>query len=342
MPVDRDDATPDSGQVRVAGFGRVGAGGRPDTAIARLDGAASAGTASPAADLAALGENAELGESAGVAPIALFDAEHVADARGDAPVADLGGPASAHQSTGTRDHTTGEPGVDRDIRRSRNDRRSRAAGSRAAESSRDADAARPASGTADLRKTGVGTSGTGAAEAELGPDADPETVARSICLRLLTDRARTRQDLAQALRRKGVPDESANAVLERFSEVGLIDDAALAGQWVRTRHTVRGLGRHALAVELRRKGVADDVAGEALAEIDTDAEVRRAHQLVDRKLRGMAIGTVQERAVAGRRLAGMLARKGYGASVAYRVVREALADHGADAEELGDTDPPDG
>lgn len=337
MPVDRDDATPDSGQVRVAGFGRVGAGGRPDTAIARLDGAASAGTASPAADLAALGENAELGESAGVVPIALFDAEHVADARGDAPVADLGGPAAAHQSTGTPDRTADEPGVGQDVRRSRKERRGRTAGS-----SRNAGSARPTSGTADLRTTRVGTAGTGTAEAELGPDADPETVARSICLRLLTDRARTRQDLAQALRRKGVPDESANAVLERFSEVDLIDDAALAGQWVRTRHTVRGLGRHALAVELRRKGVADDVAGEALAEIDTDAEVRRAHQLVDRKLRGMAIGTVQERAVAGRRLAGMLARKGYGASVAYRVVREALADHGADAEELGDTDPPDG
>ena len=107
------------------------------------------------------------------------------------------------------------------------------------------------------------------------PDADPVAVAREICLRLLAERARTRQELAQALRKREVPDEAANAVLERFDEVGLIDDAAFAGQWVRARHTRRGLARRAIAVELRRKGVADEVAQEALAEVDTDAEEQR-------------------------------------------------------------------
>jgi regulatory protein len=173
------------------------------------------------------------------------------------------------------------------------------------------------------------------------PDADPVTVAREICLRLLTDRARTRQELAQALARKGVPAEAAAEVLDRFDEVGLIDDAAFAGQWVRSRHTHRGLGRRAIAVELRRKGVADDVAGEALAEVDTAAEARRARELVDRKLRSLAVGTAEQRASAARRLVGMLARKGYGAGVAYGVVREALADHGADTEELGADEPSD-
>src|SRR5207248_3069772 len=82
---------------------------------------------------------------------------------------------------------------------------------------------------------------------ELDPDADPVAVAREVCLRLLSDRARTRRELAQALRRKGVPDDAANAVLERFDEVGLIDDAAFAGQWVRSRHSHRGLARRAIA-----------------------------------------------------------------------------------------------
>jgi regulatory protein len=196
----------------------------------------------------------------------------------------------------------------------------------------------------------------GARVGRLGPDApdpdrpgpgqaealsDPVAIAREICLRLLTDRARTRQELAQALGRKGVPAEAAAAVLDRFDEVGLIDDAAFAGQWVRARHTHRGLGRRAIAVELRRKGVADDVAGEALAEVDAEAEARRARELVDRKLRSLAVGTAEQRAAAGRRLVGMLARKGYGAAVAYRVVREALAEHGADVEELDGADPPD-
>jgi regulatory protein len=129
-------------------------------------------------------------------------------------------------------------------------------------------------------------------------------------------------------------------VLERFDEVGLIDDAAFAGQWVRSRHAHRGLARRAIAVELRRKGVSDEAAGEALAEVDAESEQRRARELVDRKLRSLAVGTAEQRAVAGRRLVGMLARKGYGAGIAYRVVKEALAERGAEADELGDGEIP--
>ncbi|MHA6626060.1 regulatory protein RecX [Pseudonocardia sichuanensis] len=175
---------------------------------------------------------------------------------------------------------------------------------------------------------------------ELDPDADPVAVAREICLRMLTDRARTRQELAQALQRKGVPDDAAHAVLDRFDEVGLIDDAAFAGQWVRSRHNHRGLARRAIAMELRRKGVSEEDAGEALAEVDEESEAQRARELVDRKLRSLAVGTTEQRAAAGRRLVGMLARKGYGAGTAYRVVKEALAERGAESDELGDAEPP--
>jgi regulatory protein len=186
------------------------------------------------------------------------------------------------------------------------------------------------------RRARTGRLGPDAPDPELSvPEADPVAIAREICLRLLTDRARTRQELAQALARKGVPDGAAAEVLDRFADVGLVDDAAFAGQWVRSRHTYRGLGRRAIAVELRRKGVPDGVAKEALAEVDTEAEDRRARELIDRKLRSMAVDTADQRATAARRLVGMLARKGYGAGTAYRVVREALAEQGADADELG-------
>jgi regulatory protein len=193
----------------------------------------------------------------------------------------------------------------------------------------------------DTGARGAGTAGRTDRRAGGEPDADPVSMAREICLRLLTDRARTRQELAQALRRKGIPDDAAGTVLERFDEVGLIDDAAFAGQWVRSRHAHRGLARRAIAMELRRKGVADEVAGEALAEVDGESEERRARELVDRKLRSLKVASAEQQTVAGRRLVGMLARKGYGAAVAYRVVREALAEHGADVEELDGAEPPD-
>lgn len=187
-------------------------------------------------------------------------------------------------------------------------------------------------------RRGGGGFGNRGAPAELDPDADPIAVAKDVCLRLLTDRARTRQELAQALRRKGVPDDAAHTVLERFDEVGLIDDAAFAGQWVRSRHNHRGLARRAIAMELRRKGVDDDVAGEALEAVDQGSEERRARELVDRKLRTVPADTPEQRTKAATRLVGMLARKGYGGGIAYRVVREALAAHGAEIDELG-TEP---
>src|ERR1700734_3548467 len=84
---------------------------------------------------------------------------------------------------------------------------------------------------------------------------DPEAQARQICLRLLTIAPRTRAQLAQALHRRGIPAEAAEAVLARFTDVGLIDDAAFARSWVESRHHSRGLSRRSLSAELRRQGV---------------------------------------------------------------------------------------
>lgn len=163
------------------------------------------------------------------------------------------------------------------------------------------------------------------------PPADPATKAREICYQLLTARAHTRSELEQALRRKEIPDDVAQAVLGKFDAAGLIDDAAFAETWVRSRHAHQGLARRALAVELRRKGVDDEVVAEAVAAVDTDAEEERARALVRKRLRAMA---GLEEQVRLRRLVGMLARKGYPEGLAYRVVRAELRDNGDDTDLL--------
>jgi regulatory protein len=170
----------------------------------------------------------------------------------------------------------------------------------------------------------------------LGPEADHEAVARKILLDQLTGQARSRSELAAALARKRVPDELASRLLDRFEEVGLVDDAAFARDWVRNRQASRGLARRALAQELRRKGVDDQTARDALAEVDPDDEEASARLLVRRKLRGAA---ALDRTTAIRRLTGMLGRKGYSAGVAFRVVREELETVGHD---LADLDPSEG
>lgn len=161
------------------------------------------------------------------------------------------------------------------------------------------------------------------------PEADPESVARQICLHQLEFAPRTRAELAATLAKRGVPDEVAEAVLGRFAEVGLIDDALFAQLWVTSRHTGRGLAGRALSQELRRKGVDDETASAALATLDPEQERVTARALVDRKLRSTRDLSPDARV---RRLAGMLARKGYSGGLAFAVVREALAEEGAAVE----------
>lgn len=157
-------------------------------------------------------------------------------------------------------------------------------------------------------------------------DADPESVARKILLDQLSLKARSRHELEERLARRNVPEDVAARLLDRFEEVGLVDDEAFARAWVEGRQRSRGLARTALAVELRRKGVADETAKTVLAEVDPGAEEETAAVLVRKKLRSMR-GLDEQ--VAVRRLVGMLARKGYPPGTAYAVVRREL---GAAAE----------
>ncbi|SDC81416.1 regulatory protein [Geodermatophilus telluris] len=166
---------------------------------------------------------------------------------------------------------------------------------------------------------------------------DPESVARAICLRALTGAPKTRRQLAELLERRGVPEDAATAVLDRFGEVGLIDDAAFARAWVSSRQAGRGLARRALRTELRAKGVDGEDAEQALALVDDEDERAAARHLVERRL--PALRRV-DRVTATRRLVGMLARKGYPGGLAAGVVREVLDGTGFGTDP--DPDGPDG
>lgn len=150
---------------------------------------------------------------------------------------------------------------------------------------------------------------------------DEESAARSILLARLNDQPRSRAELAASLAKKNISPDVATGLLDRFEEVGLIDDAAFAHAWVESRQRTKGLARRALDLELRRKGIAPDLIAEALESIDAETEHDAAGRLVRRKLpsvRGL------EPSVQVRRLTSMLARKGYRPQVAFDVVRQEL------------------
>jgi regulatory protein len=153
------------------------------------------------------------------------------------------------------------------------------------------------------------------------PPPEPEALARQICLRLLTAAPRTRAQLASALARRGVPEDAARAVLDRFAEVQLIDDAMFARAWVDSRHHGRGLARRALAAELRQRGVDPADIQAAVGQLEPGQERETARALVERRLAATRGLPAPARF---RRLMGVLARRGYPESLAYSVVRAAL------------------
>lgn len=185
-------------------------------------------------------------------------------------------------------------------------------------------AARAAAALADA----LAPSATGAPDPASDPktrerEPDPHDVARQIVLRQLAMAPRSRAQLEQKLAQRDCPADVSAAVLDRMTEVGLVDDEAYAQMFVRSHQAGRGLAKSALARELRAKGIEDDLAHETLASISDADERDRARALVDKKLRAMHGLGIE---VQTRRLAGMLARKGYSSSVTYAVIREAIAD----------------
>ncbi|POX58014.1 recombination regulator RecX [Streptomyces sp. Ru62] len=191
-------------------------------------------------------------------------------------------------------------------------------------------------GFGDASGPGEDEGGPPSARDERGESSgDPVERARAICLRLLTGTPRTRKQLADALHKREIPEDVAEEVLSRFEEVGLIDDGAFADAWVESRHHGRGLARRALARELRTKGVDSALIEDAVAQLDSEQEEATARELVARKLRATR-GLDRDKRL--RRLAGMLARKGYPEGMALRVVRQALEEEGEDTEFLGEGD----
>ena len=168
--------------------------------------------------------------------------------------------------------------------------------------------------------------------AELPPE-ERYKKAKEICYDLLAVRARTQEELRQALHRKGFDEETSETLLGKLDRAGLVNDAEFAELWVKSRHETQGLSRTALLAELRRKGVDDEVAAQAAGEVDRESEEQMARELVRKRLG--SLGNVDEQ-TALRRLLGLLARKGYPQGLAYTVIKEELREYGAESTLLDD------
>lgn len=167
--------------------------------------------------------------------------------------------------------------------------------------------------------------------AEPEPAVDLDRI-REICLRALERRRRSRRELEILLQRKRISPETAAPVLDRLTEVGLVDDLAFARQFVTERQRSRPRGERALAVELRGRGIAADIIEEVLAEtLEEESPVEAARRAVAGKLRSLSGKPPEETA---RKAQQFLLRRGFG----YETVREALsglASGGSEGDDSG-------
>ncbi|MBD3943692.1 regulatory protein RecX [Microbacterium sp. NEAU-LLC] len=150
--------------------------------------------------------------------------------------------------------------------------------------------------------------------------ADARDRAEKGLLKKLRARSLSLREARTVLREHDLDDETSEELIASFERLGYLDDAKLAEQIVHSGSDRKGQGRKAIAQTLAKRGIARDIADSALDELPDD-DLERALEFARTKassMRGL------ERDVALRRLAGQLARRGYGGPVAMNAARQAL------------------
>jgi len=163
-----------------------------------------------------------------------------------------------------------------------------------------------------------------AARSRLGQEIDEQTIqdlqshdddekAYEDALNYLSYRPRATREIARHLQEKGIEPDTIEHVLARLTYAKLIDDREFAQTWVENRTTFRPRGARAVRVELRQKGIDDEIVENALHDIDDESNAQAAGRLALRRLAAL------EEPVFRRRLLGLLLRRGFSYGVARQV-----------------------
>lgn len=154
---------------------------------------------------------------------------------------------------------------------------------------------------------------------------------RAAADRLLRFRPRSEQELRTRLRQKGFEASAIDTIVHSLAKQDLLNDKKFAQYVAVGRLASRPMGLRALREELRRKGIAEATAAEAVTAASAgydEFEAAKALALRRRaQMRGLPAGAVQ------RRLAGLLQRRGFSGDVVYRVVRQLTERHEAEPGE---------
>jgi regulatory protein len=149
-----------------------------------------------------------------------------------------------------------------------------------------------------------------------------EERARNIVLKLLERGPKSSFELAEILEKNEIPSAIANHVIQRFTEVELIDDSAYAQQLVDASRRTKGLARSMVKRKLTDKGLDKDLIDQVAAEISDEDELAVATEVAIKRLGQLAKLAPDVRT---RRLVGFLQRRGFSQGVVFAAIREAEA-----------------
>ena len=131
-----------------------------------------------------------------------------------------------------------------------------------------------------------------------------ERRAKDKALWLISYRSHSKKELFDKLRRD-FDEDSAQKAVDRMQELGLINDGEFAKAYARKLVYGKKMSLRAAELELRRKGIDEITAEQALSDLEYDAQTQII-EFISKKYRNIEDEKVRRRAVAA------LQRKGYG------------------------------
>ncbi len=153
-------------------------------------------------------------------------------------------------------------------------------------------------------------------EVEALKAADEVERAKASAYRYLSYRPRSIAELKRQLVNKGYKETTVDQVIDRLSELELIDDIAFARYWVEQRETFKPRGRRALRYELYQKGIDRQIVDMVVAEVDETVSAKKAARKKAKLWRELPEGQFYEK------LGNYLKRRGFSYEIARSVTQE--------------------
>ena len=136
-------------------------------------------------------------------------------------------------------------------------------------------------------------------------------------LHFLSYRPRSSAEVRQNLVKRGIAEPIVEETLSRLQAAGLVNDEAFAQAWVENRNTFRPRGKPALRMELRRKGLSEEIVQSVLdTQVNEPALAFEAARKYARRLAGLEWPEFRQK------LGGFLTRRGFSYTTLAPVVSE--------------------